>query len=225
MVQRRPSLVNAAALRIALAKAPWNQSEITPNDRLLSIGLAKIGEFETARRLSSILVSGAQSTKSDNLLVNSDFSRSPLLPPFDWQLATTGSLGGSINPSAKNLAVSAIGGARGSAAQQLVRLFPGNYRLGWALSSDMPLPSKALSARIECAEEGTKSVPIGPIPLVAGRQQRIIAVPDGECGWYWLSLHVTLADDAPGIDAYFHGVSLIPVRKNGDAADKSGPSS
>lgn len=224
VVQRRPSLMNAAVLRIALANAPWNQSEITANDRLLSVGLAKIGEFEAARRLSSVLAGTAQSAKSDNLLINSDFSRSPLLPPFDWQLATTGSLGGSINPSAKNLSVSAIGGARGSAARQLVRLFPGNYRFEWSLSSDLPLPSKALAARIECAEEGAKSSPIEPIPLVAGRQQRTIAVPDGECSWYWFSLHVTLADDAPGIDAYFRGVSLIPVRRNGDVADRSGSS-
>lgn len=219
VVQRRSSLVNAAELRITLANAPWNQTKVTRTDRTLSVGLATIGEFETARRLSAELTGRSRAAKTGNLVQNSDFSRTPLLPPFDWQLATTGSLGGSIDPGAKILSVSAIGGARGSAARQLVRLLPGSYRLDWSLVSDMPLPAEALSARIECAEVGVKSIPIEAIPMVAGKQTRTVEIPDGACSWYWLSLFVTLADDAQGIDAYFRAVSLAPAKGDGDIVE------
>ena len=214
--------MNAAELRIALANAPWNQTEVTSHDRTLAVGLATIGEFETARRLSAELTGGSRAAQNGNLVQNSDFSRSPLLPPFDWQLATTGSLGSTIDPGAKTLSVSAIGGARGSAARQLVRLLPGRYRLHWSLASDMPLPAGALSARIECAEEGVKSIPIEAVPIVTGKQTRTVEIPDGVCSWYWLSLFVTLADDAQGVDAYFHAVSLAPAEGGGDVVEDAG---
>lgn len=219
VVQRRASLTNAAELRIALANAPWNQTEVTVHDRTLAVGLAKVGEFETARRLSTELTGGSRVAQNGNLVQNSDFSRSPLLPPFDWQLATTGSLGSTIDPGAKMLSVSAIGGARGSAARQLVRLLPGRYRLQWSLVSDMPLPAGALTARIECAEEGVKSIPIAAVPIIAGKQTHMVEIKDGTCSWYWLSLFVTLADDAQGIDAYFRAVSLAPAAGGGDVVE------
>lgn len=217
VVQRRPSLVNAATLRMALARAPWHQADVTPHDKTLSIGLARIGEFETARRLSSALTGGVKAPTNGNLLQNGSFSRPPLLPPFDWELATTGSLGASIDAGTKNLAISAIGGARGDAARQLVRLMPGEYQLRWKLAYDAPPPKGAMSTRIYCAEEGVKTVPIDPIELASGARSSNVTVPDGTCGWYWVSLYVSLSDDAPGVDAYFESIALVPAKRPSDA--------
>lgn len=214
VIQRPASLLNAAKLRAAVARAPWRQATISRWDRYLSIGLTNRGQFDAAHALYKGL-GLARERNSGNLLSDGDFERQPQLPPFDWQLAVSGTLGASIDEKDKNLLVSAIGGARGFAARQLVSLSPGNYRLGWSLSASMPIDPATLMARVTCAEPGVKIAKIQPISLATGKHAAPFAIPESACRWYWLSIDVALLDDSAGVDAYFRNISLAPAGGGG----------
>ncbi|WP_139375846.1 hypothetical protein [Sphingopyxis flava] len=213
VVQRPASLLNAAKLRIAVAKQPWRQTNVSRWDRALSIELTNRGHFDAARALYEGL-DLARETRSGNLLSDGGFGRQPELPPFDWQLAVSGTLGASIDDRSKSLLVSAISGARGFAARQLVSLPPGNYRLGWSLSASMPITPSPLRARVSCAESGERAAPIQPISLTAGQHAKSFIIPESVCRWYWLSIDVVLPDDSAGIDAYFRNISLAQTTGN-----------
>lgn len=208
--QRRGSLVNATELRIALAGKPWNQTDIMPTDSALSLGLVNLGEFATAQKLSLHLApSIAPSTRTANILINADFTRDPLLPPFDWELASSGNLGASIDTKDRSLIVSAIGGARGIAARQIVHLPAGNYQFGWQLTSQVPLAPQTMKMEIRCAERNVSGAPIPPIALNSGKRRVSLAIRDSGCQWYWASIMVALADDSPGMDVYLRELSLV----------------
>ena len=210
VIQRPASLINAAKLRAAVAQKPWRQTTVSRWDRYLSMGLTNRGDFDAARALYKGL-GLAREGRSANLVSDGGFGRQPQLPPFDWQLAVSGTLGASIDDKNKSLLVSAIGGARGFAARQLVSLSPGNYRLGWSLSASMPIAPSTLLARIKCAEQGVKGIPIQTVPFVAGKHSASISVPESTCRWYWLSIDAVLPDDSAGIDVYFRNISLAPA--------------
>lgn len=210
VIQRPASLLNAAKLRVAVAQAPWRQTTISRSDRYLSTGLTNRGQFDAAHALYKGL-GLAQERRSGNLLSNGGFARQPQLPPFDWQLAVSGTLGASIDEKDKSLLVSAIGGARGFAARQLVSLSPGNYRLSWSLSASMPIDPATLLARVTCAEPGVKAAKTQPISLAAGKHAVTFAIPESACRWHWLSIDAALADDSAGVDAYFRNISLAPA--------------
>ncbi|MGN6287787.1 MAG: hypothetical protein ACTHNA_00840 [Sphingopyxis terrae] len=213
VVQRRQSLVNAALLRMRIARKHSTQREISQSDKSLSGGLARIGAFETARRLYAALTGSDMASASGDVLQNSNFSRIPLLPPFDWQLAMTGTLGASIDTTARNLTISAIGGSRGYAARQLVQLMPGRYRVAWEETSISPNPSGGLSVRISCADTGKRSMAINPIEVARPKDVQPVIIPDGACKWYWFALHVDLPDDSPGIDTSFSRLSISREEK------------
>ncbi len=145
-----------------------------------------------------------------NLLANADFARQPLLPPIDWQLATSGNLGASINPKSKALTISMIAGAYGYAARQLLQLSPGNYELGWSLTSQTPIDAGALTARLSCAEK--IAAPAGNVQpaviLSTGTHRTSVVVPPGTCRWYWLSFDVSISDTSPGFDAQLRDLTL-----------------
>jgi len=228
VIQRPASLLNAAKLRTAVAQAPWRQTAVSRWDRYLSIGLTNRGHFDAAQAMYKGL-GLAGDGRSVNLVSDGGFTRQPQLPPFDWQLAVSGTLGASIDDKDKSLLVSAIGGARGFAARQLLSLSPGNYALGWSLSASMPVASSSLLARIRCAEPGVKAAPVHPIPLEAGKHDVSVSVPESMCRWYWLSIDVDLPDDSAGIDAYLRNISLTPAPERGanprsaGAGDTVGP--
>lgn len=212
VVRRPASLVNAARVRIAIAGKPWGQTAIKTTDRDLAVKLAEIGEFDTARRLGVALGQGVtQGRTGGSLLVNGNFSRLPQLPPLDWELTALGNLGASIDPKDKSLAISAIGGARGIAARQLIRLPEGHYSFGWAQSSTAPVAPGALIARIQCAEPKSDPLFGTTIPLVAGKRVAQVQIPSDGCIWRWISIQVAVADDSAGIDAILRNLSLVPV--------------
>lgn len=210
VVQRPDSLINAAKLRVAVARAPWRRAAISDADRQLSTGLTNRGEFDAAYALYKGL-GLARKGRSGHLLSSADFERQPQLPPFDWQLAVSGTLGASVDEKNKSLLVSAIGGARGFAARRLISLSPGNYRLGWSLSASMPIDPSTLLARVTCAEPGVKAANIQPVPLAAGKHAVSFAISDSACRWHWLSIDIVLPDDSAGVDAYFRDISLAPA--------------
>jgi hypothetical protein len=203
------SYANAAQLRIALARAPWKQTAIEPNDNDLVRVLAGSGKFDEARQLASTL--GPVKAASGNLLTNGNFSSDPSFAPFDWELSTLGNLGASIDKGNKQLVISAIGGVNGSAARQLVRLAPGDYRLGWSMSNNSPLPANAISARIFCGESAGLDTQPFVAHLVAGKRYANLKIPASTCRWHWLSIDVALPDNAMGVDIVLSGISLAPA--------------
>ncbi|MBN8844751.1 MAG: hypothetical protein J0H88_16040 [Sphingomonadales bacterium] len=203
------SYVNASRLRIALARAPWKQTGIEPTDRDLVRVLANVGKFDEAQQLAHTL--RPVDIARGNLLTNGYFSADPSFPPFDWELSTLGNLGASIDKGNKQLVISAISGASGSAVRQLVRLTPGNYRLKWSMTSNAPLPKSAISARIVCKEQtGTDALSF-MTPLGAGRRHVNVKIPEGACRWYLLTIDVALPDDAMGVDIVITELSLTPA--------------
>ena len=213
MVVRRPnSLVNAARLRIAVAGQPWRQTEVKPADEALLSGLVRKGEFDVARELADSLspLSAKARRKSANLLNDGDFTTVPILAPFDWQLSTSGNLGASIDGRG-GLLISAIGGARGAAARQLLRLVPGEYSAAWKISASGEIGSQVLSARLECAEQGVGNAAPARIPLSQTVSEARIHVPDGVCHWYWFSIAVEIPDNNPGVDLNLQRLALTKV--------------
>lgn len=209
VVKQPASLVNAARLRLAVAGAPWRQREVMPTDKQLLLALVGNGHLDAAHRLATGL--GLSRSAGTNLLNNGDFGAVPELVPFDWQLSSQGNLGASIDRREKNLVISAIGGARGAAAQQLLQLAPGRYSLGWKIAADSPVNSGELAARIVCAERGGGEIGLSSIALKPGDAKSVITVPDSGCRWYWFAITVEIPDDAPGIDVNLQRLSLTPL--------------
>ena len=219
ILKRPGSLANAAKLRIRVAGAPWRRTEIKSTDLALVSALVRSSQIETAHQLYEGL-SEPLSSRGSNLLVNGDFARQPRLPPFDWELAVSGSLGSTIDEGQESLVVSAIGGARGYAARQLVHLVPGGYRLSWSLTAGTPISPSSLSARLYCAERGVKSVAPTPIKLSAGENYGTFSVSEGACRWHWLSIDVSLPDADAGVDLYLRKLSLVPIAATGRASSR-----
>lgn len=202
------SLENAAELRVLIAGAPWRQTGISDTDRLLAMRLVEHGHFDTARRMAAALSGVSASPTAAGLIINSDFSRSPALPPNDWQLASSGNLGATIDAERNLLSLSAIAGARGYAARQLVELAPGEYEIEWDLVPNAAIEKGTLTARIACAEKGSNSDIAKVIDLDAGHERAEVAIVSSDCRWHWLSVNVSVPDMSPGIDAQFRRVNL-----------------
>lgn len=209
IIQRPKSQANAAQLRMDILRAPWRQSEVTETDKRLVLELVNNMQFDTAFELAGALSPrGTSKAGRVNRLANGDFASQPFLAPFDWDLATSGNLGASIEVDRKRLLVSAIGGAQGMAARQLIRIPSGSYVLEWTLSGGASDISMPLDARIACAERGGAAEPVS-VKLVPGRRQARFDLGSRECNWYWFTINVTLPDDAAGIDAYLQDISLV----------------
>lgn len=206
VVQVPQSLVNAAKLRGLVARAPWRQTEISEADRVLALRLVRAGHFDAVRELAVGLGQTGVRADEGNIIVNAQFDRPSSLPPIDWQLATSGNLGASINAQSKALTISAISGARGYAARQLVRAEPGAYMLDWSLSSNVPLAPDTLAVRLACAEPGGGDAHV--MPLSVGRHQQPVSVTPGSCRWFWLEINVKVADAAAGFDAQLEHLIL-----------------
>lgn len=199
------SVVNAAKLRVALARNPWKQTEIQDTDRFLATQLARFGHFGEARDFA--IGMGQKLPTSANLVVNSDFDATPLIAPIDWQLNSEGNLGALIDPKGKYLSISAISGARGYAARQLIRLEPGRYSVGWALRSGAAISDGTLTARLQCAEDAD-STDGGATPLAVGAHRQTILLSASSCRWFWLEVAVNVPDGNAGFDAQLDYIRL-----------------
>ncbi|WP_162290830.1 hypothetical protein [Sphingopyxis witflariensis] len=203
------SLGNAAKLRLALVKRPWRQTTIDAMDERLVLGLVQYGQLDEAFALADSLAPLTWRARGQtNRLINGRFADQPHFPPLDWELAAMGNLGATIEPARKRLLISAIGGAQGMAARQLVRLSPGDYTLNWVLSSNA---DNSLRFRIFCAEADGASLPPVIVPAAAGKKQAPVRIAGDGCNWRWVSLDIFLPDDAAGIDVYLSDLSLAPT--------------
>ena len=205
------SLENAAELRILLAGTPWRQTEIRDSDRTLARRLADYGHFGALQQLAAALRRTPASQAAEGALADTDFSRLAVLPPIDWELASSGNLGTTIEPERKRMSVSAIAGARGYAARRLVALAPGAYEMDWDLVADAPLEQGVLSARFSCAEKGSDPGTAQIVSLDVGFHRAGLIIANDACRWYWLSINVNVPDMSAGIDAEFRRLDLRRV--------------
>lgn len=208
LVAGRPnSWVNAASLRGAVARPPYRQTDVTRTDQTLLARLVQVGKFAEAQQLASDL--GLRRSHAGSMLYNGDFAATPLLAPFDWQLSALGNLGASIDNNDKRMTVSAISGASGAAAKQLLRLEPGSYRLSWSLSSETPFEPGAIVAQLRCADPRVQVAPPPAVPLTSGKREAGWTVAESGCQWYWFSIDATVPDGGAGLDVYLDQVSLV----------------
>ncbi|WP_152998586.1 hypothetical protein [Sphingopyxis sp. H115] len=206
VVGRPNSWVNAASLRGAVARPPYRQTAVSLTDQTLLARLVRVGKFAEAHALARDL--GLRGSQGGALLQNGDFAAAPLLAPFDWELSAEGNLGASIDAKNKQMTVSAIGGASGAAARQILRLAPGNYKLSWAISSATPFEPGTIAAGLRCADPRVQVASPAPIPLTAGQSDADWTVPASDCQWYWFSIDARVPDGGVGLDAYLDRVSL-----------------
>ncbi|MGV7121201.1 hypothetical protein [Sphingopyxis sp. 550A] len=208
VISEPASLENAAKLRILVAGAPWRQTEINNADRALVQRLVNNQHFDVARRMVAALSRTPLSRGTDAILNNPDFSRPSVLPPINWQFASSGNLGATIEPERKLLSISAIAGARGYAIRQLVELAPGIYEMEWVIDPDAALEKGVLTARVACAEKGSDPDAVQILGLDAGHRRTSLTIANDACRWYWFSINVNVPDMSAGIDVQFRYLNL-----------------
>ena len=210
VIGRPNSLAHAAALRVALAREPWNQHEIGDSERALILALVGGRRMDEARQLALALRQPIPSLRDGgNLIFNADFAHTPRLPPFDWSLTAAGALAASIDADGKALTISAIGGAQTYAARQLIWVEPGVYRLGWTLTSDAA-SDPPIFATLRCAEvRAAGGGDFVRLPMKAGKASIRLRVPDSDCRWHWLAINVATDDAAMGFDAALRNLSFV----------------
>lgn len=144
---------------------------------------------------------------------NGDFEQADVLPPIDWQYVEEPDLTGQRQgrPDGKGTAMFLVAraGRGGSVAEQLLRLSPGQYRIGMTIG-DMPGGNAAERTRVMLRCEGSDRQPISSITLpaapVGGRRfEATFVLPAGSCQVQRLSIVaagalVQVEDTAPWID-------------------------
>ena len=204
LAQSPPGLVNAAALRVAYAR---DGGTVDPEiDALLITALADLGRFDDAARVAAL--TGARSATADSRerVANGDFGAVSTAPVFDWTTVSSGDYGAEIDPEARTLVMSAISGARGEFARQLVRLPAGQAVLSVAASADTRSDTlERTTVELECPEQD-RMLLTRRLPVRSARFQT-----EG-CRWAWLRLRVAIPEGEQGIDAAIDRVSLSAAR-------------
>lgn len=225
VLARPRSLVNAAKIRMAIARGPWPDRDMSLADQQLVANLVAIREFEMAQSLAKTLKRSKSGSRATSAILSSDvFFDASVFAPFDWQLSSEGNLGASIDKVNKQIVVSAIPGASGFAARQLVRLNSGYHALSWTMSSEQAIAKNALTVNFWCAEEGGQEK-VASVILKPGKHREMVSIPPLSCRWYWVSIDANVPDSATGLDAQIGGLALSQAagrENNGDARPKAG---
>lgn len=204
LAQSPIGLANAANLRIAFAqRGGTNDRDV---DRLLVAGLAGQSRFDDAARLGKALFPSLRDLAAPGtreMVRNADFSFAPDIVPFDWQLISTGDFGAGLQRNGGPLLVSAIGGSRGVAAEQLIALPRGALRLNVATDRAETTGKGRLVVELTCADQGSKTLFRGDTTDMPA----LIAAAD--CRWAWLRLAVQVPEDADGQEWIVRRVSVI----------------
>jgi hypothetical protein len=193
---------NAAELRMK-SGSPGAYDDKAINRTLLS-QLVSQGKFEEAVRFYRAL--SGLSPQADRM--TSDFSRPNDLPPFDWDLTSSGDLAASIDPRSGRLFVSASPGAFGIIARRLVRADAGSYRLAVRFTGTFDA-KESLQARLRCATGQAGADTRWSEVLPAGAEPSIIlSAPDSGCPYRWLELELTVPPAASVNDVAIERITL-----------------
>lgn len=206
LAQTPEGLANAAELRTAFAR---DGGRVDPEvDALLIGGLAQAGYYAQAENLAAAQFPAAAARTSD-LVRNANFASRPVIPPLDWEVRNSSDFGATVDSRRDVLALSAIPGAGGEVARQLVHLVPGRSTLAIALAGPPQTgDARLLSLSLDCAG------PTGEIgrslltTTFAGPLRQELTAP---CAWAWLRLIAAVPAEGEGLDLEVRRVSIVPV--------------
>ncbi len=207
LAQSAQGLPGAAELR--LARARQNASVDPDLDRMLIEGLAGQGLFGDAERIGNTLFPEAGiSRKQEIVLRNTSFSFQPDYLPFDWRLISNGDYGTTIDLAHSVLAISALAGSSGTAAEQLVHLSQGAYRLSVQLDPRSAPAGDHLGVSLICADQAANI-------LFKDRITRLPAlINNSTCTWAYLRVFIQLPSDAQDMDWAIQNIVLRPIAKD-----------
>lgn len=141
---------------------------------------------------------------------DSDFVGSTNLPPFDWVLESSSSLGAyrvaSDDRQARGLGFYARGGQAGSVASQLMLLPPGQYRF-------QSIVGRGGRARwiVRCAAGKTSELLVAPFVDGKSSIANVFSVPaDPACEAQWLRLEISGNDDAGEFEGLVNSIRISP---------------
>lgn len=175
------SVGNAGKLRVSLDRRAEEDKEI---DRALLAALAARREFATATLLYRAHSDGPR-TGPGQIVRNADFAATPVWPPFDWYIMSTGEYGGTIARDGKGLAVEALPGNGGVVARQLVIIPAKPMRLRAALTHSFERDGNRLAIRLQCA---TTDAQVFEAEFTARTFARDVAPT--ACRYHWLDVIV-----------------------------------
>jgi hypothetical protein len=211
----------AARLFEALARTPAPPSD-EESGYIVGRYLAQ-GDLAGARALwSRLLPPGSGPTTS--LVYNGDFRPRPGAPPFNWQLVQSDGANVEIVPAADGssaLHVVAPAAKNAAAAQQLLVLPPGAYRLSGVALVEPGLAGDQFSWRVICAgQAGGGGAEVRQGSGAEGWRSFAVdfQIADHGCGAQWLTLEGLAHEGFQPAEAWYRGLDIQPL----PAATRSG---
>lgn len=194
------NLDNAFELRHRLLRRGIRMAD--DHNALLIERLANSGRTEEAFALYDT-ISGGRAQRE--ILVDGDFSAAKAYPPIGWKVVAESTFGSSVDTEEGVLQITALPGAQGVVAQQLVRLRGnGTYVARADYAGADPAP---LRIELTCADGGGAGNWSWSVPLPPGRP--VEANLTGSCRFAWASLVLSpITGDTVGRDIRVESVSL-----------------
>jgi len=194
------ALENVARLRIRVARG--GIAVPAAKDELLLTALADQRHFDLGRQVYTVVLGRTAGRTGGNAsaqpIADGDFSRQPRFPPYDWSLTSSGDLGAGINDRSGLLEISALGGASGEVARQIVRLDPGRYRLDAV--SELRSGADSGTAKLELACAESPQAPRRAVELRSGRTVGSFDLAAESCRNYWLIVSVAVPEASGGFE-------------------------
>ena len=170
------------------------------DERLVSQLVAR-GEIEEARRVVAYLTSEGE---GESVLNDAGFDSPARYAPIGWRLASEGDYGATIYPEDSVMVVSALPGAFGVAASQLIRLKPGTYALELMAESEVPDGLK-MTAWVRCDGQQRPNSRI----VLEPKKRRVVGNVAGDCPDAWLEIQVQAASDADPEEIVLERIMLV----------------
>jgi hypothetical protein len=184
------SLPNAEILRSRILSGP---EDLGDPDTLLMNAFIRTGRVDLAVSFGKNLP--ALPDDSDGMVRNASFSKTPDLPPLDWELINDGRIGAAIDERGGTLEINALPGAGGTVARQLLALAPGSYSLLIKLGRAEVARGSEITARLQCAESGAAAGDVLSAKVGADVDQPFV-IADNACRFYWLNLDFSAIDSS-----------------------------
>ncbi|MGX7951266.1 tetratricopeptide repeat protein [Tsuneonella sp. HG249] len=177
--------------------------EMEPShDALLIEKLANTGRLAEAFDLYAYL---GKPTATE-LVADSDFDQKVTYPPIGWKVVAESNFGSSIDTKNGTLNITAIPGAEGVAAQQLIAV---RGRRSLVLSMRYEGAGKMpLTLDVTCADSGSSGAAAGAVPVTSGSKVPVQLGQD--CQFAWLSIVLPKDNDQAGRSIVVHSVSVKP---------------
>ncbi len=202
------SISNAAILRAKLHEK--NIDNLPYIDAAFLRQAVRTGNYDAAWQLYGKLA-GRPLTRGKQILNNSDFSEPSVLPPIEWEVFSTGSVGAAIAHERKSLEISVIQGDSGVAARQFVKLAPGNYQLAVDVESSVVFNEQPLLKFVfTCAKNQSCGERNISIMIDKKNLEKRFRIETEEENYFWVNI-LTIPNDQ--IDGYDIDVRSISLRK------------